>query len=172
MMVPSKEGRMKPRLSILGLMGVIVFVAVGFAALRYPTELWASVIFTLAGLILLVAVVKVVHQEGPGRSFWLGFSVFGWGHLLLAFWSSIGFNSTPHLVPFPKLLTSRLADVVLLSINPGHGNTNLGIYWRMVTSSGTFEPVLQISHCLLSLLVALIGGIVTARFLRDDQPRP
>ncbi len=161
---------MKPRLSILGLMAVVLFVAVGFAALRSPTELWASVIFTLAVFILLVAVIKVVGQDGPERSFWLGFSVFGWGHLLLAFRSSIGFRSSPNLLPFPKLLTSRLADVVLLSIQPGNGS--LSIYTTLVTTRGTFEHSFQISHCLLSLVAALIGGMVTVRFIpaRDKQP--
>ena len=161
---------MKPRLSILRLMAVVLLIAVGFAALRSPTELWASVIFTLAGFILLVAVIKAVGQEGSGRNFWLGFSVFGWGHLLLAFWSSIGFRSSPNLVPFPKLLTSRLADVLLLYITAGDGG--LSTYWTLVTTSGTFEHLFQVSHCLCSLVVALIGGMVTARFIpaRDEPP--
>ena len=36
----------RPRLSILGMMAAIVVIALGFAALRNPTVLTASLIFT------------------------------------------------------------------------------------------------------------------------------
>ncbi len=73
------------RFSILGLMGFILVVGVGFAALRDANDVWAS-IMGLATLALLgIAVLAVVYGQGRSRAWWLGLALFcGVYHFLAA----------------------------------------------------------------------------------------
>ena len=72
------------RFKIAGALGAIFFVAVGFAALREADELWDSWLFSLTLGLLLVAVLLAAHRIGAGRTFWIGFALFGWGYLSLS----------------------------------------------------------------------------------------
>jgi hypothetical protein len=69
------------RYNIAGALGAILFVAVGFAALREADELWDSWLFSLTLGILLFAVLLAAHCTGDRRAFWIGFALFGWGYL-------------------------------------------------------------------------------------------
>ena len=85
------------RPSITSALGVILFVAVGFAALREADELWASWLFPLTLVLLLVAVLLAAQRTGDRRAFWIGFALVGWGYLSLA------------LIPStePRLITTK-----------------------------------------------------------------
>ena len=77
---------MRPvRFSIAGLMGIVLFAAIGFAALRYPTETWAGVVLLGTLAALAIAVVGAFCRPAPERGGWLGFAVFGWIYLVAAF---------------------------------------------------------------------------------------
>jgi hypothetical protein len=69
------------RCTIAGALGAILFVAVGFAALREADELWDSWLFSLTLGLLLFAVLLAAHRTGGRRAFWIGFALFGWGYL-------------------------------------------------------------------------------------------
>lgn len=87
--------------SLASLFGLLTLAAVGGAALNYRTSLWASVIVTVAVLILGFAVVLAVVARRKWRYFWIGFAVFGVGYMLLSFhpwFSNVG----------GRLLTTRL----------------------------------------------------------------
>ena len=67
---------MRPRFSIARLVTAIVLFGVGLAALRYPTNLWASGLFTatLLGLgldantgILLIVVASIVISQSTAN---------------------------------------------------------------------------------------------------------
>jgi hypothetical protein len=77
------------RFNIANLLVVVLFVAVGFAALRESSDLWDSGLFTLTLTVLLVSVLLAVHRSESRRAFWLGFALFGWGYLALSFVPSI-----------------------------------------------------------------------------------
>jgi hypothetical protein len=77
-----------PRFNIASMLGVISFVAVGFAALREATDLWNSGLFSLTLGVLLSAVLLAVHRTEARRAFWIGFVLFGWGYLSLSLISS------------------------------------------------------------------------------------
>jgi hypothetical protein len=72
------------RYNIAGALGAILFVAVGFAALREADELWDSWLFSLTLVLLLVAVLLAARRTGDRRAFWIGFALFGWGYLSLS----------------------------------------------------------------------------------------
>ena len=93
------------RLTIAGLMTFVLFAAVGFAALRQPTLLWASAVFTATVLLLSTAVVGALARQGRGRLIWSGAAIFGWAYLLIAF----GLGSTSNGAT-PPFLTKALSD--------------------------------------------------------------
>ena len=85
------------RYNIAGALGAILFVAVGFAALREADELWDSWLFSLTLGLLLFAVLLAAHRTGDRRAFWIGFALFGWGYL--------SFSLIPSTEP--KLITTK-----------------------------------------------------------------
>jgi di/tricarboxylate transporter len=77
------------RYNIASILGAIVCVAVGFAALREADDLWDSGLFSLTVGLLMVAVLLAVHRTGARRAFWIGFALFGWSYLSLSLIPSI-----------------------------------------------------------------------------------
>ena len=70
-------------------MVAVLIVALGLAALRNSSATWAGMTFLLTCAVLCLAIVGVVCDGNARRAWWLGFALFGWGYLLLAFWSSV-----------------------------------------------------------------------------------
>jgi hypothetical protein len=54
---------------------------------------------------LAFAILAVVYRAGEGRAFWLGFALFGWGYMALAWESWWG-----HGADRPEMLTSIVLD--------------------------------------------------------------
>ncbi len=69
--------------SLRGAMALVVLCGVAFTALRTASDLWLSVLSSLAVVLLLVAAVASRFRRGAEGAFWLGFAVFGWGLFLL-----------------------------------------------------------------------------------------
>ncbi len=88
----------RARVSIAGLMGLIVMIALSVAALRSPTPLWSGTIFTLSLAALGVSLVGLVNRHGPRRAFWGGFAILGWGYWIAALSPWIGEAIGPRLV--------------------------------------------------------------------------
>src|SRR6185312_8019285 len=88
----------------------IVFVAVGFAALREADELWDRWLFSLTLGLLLFAVLLAACRTGDRRSFWIGFALFGWGYLILFLIPSTG------RMPITTKVSSQLHQTKLFRI--------------------------------------------------------
>jgi hypothetical protein len=86
-----------PRFTIAGLMGLVVVVAVGVAALRFASETWAGVLLLLTLGTLGASVLAFQEWTGARRAWWRGFALFGWGYVALAMgpWASEAI--APHL---------------------------------------------------------------------------
>jgi hypothetical protein len=148
------------RFPIRGLMGLILVVALGMAALRNVSATWAGVMFLLTCGVLSLAAVGVVCRHDDERAWWLGFSLFGWGYLQLSMWTTVG------------LPTMNLLDVIAAW---------LGLQVRFSggmggSSGGGFcvPPVYllqEIAHCLWAIAAALVGGLV-ARGLFGGSTTP
>jgi hypothetical protein len=90
------------RLSLAGLLGIVLAVAVGLAALSSPTDLWAATALSLTLAALGFAVVGALLRRGPARAYWVGLAVIGWGYLAL--------SAVPEVRG--RLLTTMLLDVI------------------------------------------------------------
>src|SRR3954464_9897141 len=72
----------RPRFTIASLLGLVVFVAVSFAALREASDNWDSGVLAVTLILLLVSVLLAIHRTAARRSYWLGFALFGWAYLV------------------------------------------------------------------------------------------
>src|SRR5262249_2668962 len=80
---PDPEATMSRfRFGIANLLGLVLFLAVACAALRAASDLWESLLFSLALGLLVASVLGAVHRTGGRRAFWLGFALFGGAYLL------------------------------------------------------------------------------------------
>jgi hypothetical protein len=179
------------RFSIASLLGLVVCVAVGFAALRAATDLWDSAVFSAALGLLLVSVLMAVHRTERRKAFWVGFAVFGWTGLLaslvppiearlsttklLAYLdsSALGRGNVETLsIAIDTSTSSASQSDLLVAISPSATAANTGRplsvkLWDVATgkrvsaNSGTTENFLRIGHSLIALLLGWLGGQVS-----------
>ena len=79
----------KFRFNIASLLGIVLFVAVGVAALRESSDLWESSIFSMTSGMLLISNLLTIHRTETRRAFWLGFALSGSAYLGLSLVPSI-----------------------------------------------------------------------------------
>ena len=160
-----------PRLTIASIMGFVVLVALGFAAVKNPTELWAGSLFLATLGMLLLSVVGVASCSGNMRIGWIGFALFGFGYFILVL-------STGDLKP-PTLPTTLLINYVYIHVSPPQTITDLN---NTLTINGlvplpggsNFQgmlPFFQIGHCLATWFVGLLGYMLVwvLFFKRETQ---
>jgi hypothetical protein len=96
---------MRPSFTVSGLMAAVVVVALGLVALRDPGPLTASLVYSLAVAILVVAGILGCARRGRSRAGWLTMALAGAAYLHFAF---VGRDPEP-----PPLITSAaLAGVI------------------------------------------------------------
>ena len=74
----------RPRISIAGMMILLVALGLVLSSLRFPSEGAAAAVLLVTQAILAVAVLAVGYSTQERRAFWLGFAVFGCGNLAQA----------------------------------------------------------------------------------------
>lgn len=144
--------------SLARLIGVVFAIAICCAALRYASKLWASTVFTLTLGILFVGLLLAVYRRAEARAFWVGFSLLGWGYLLMVFgpW----FRSAVHNL----LLTTRMLDYIAEKLSVSGGRVELAI---LLGDSWYAAPFVVIGHLLLLLAIAFSGGMMASHFFRQ-----
>jgi hypothetical protein len=186
-----------PRFTIAGLMGLVVVVAVGVAALRFASELWASILLMLTLGVLGAAVLAFHERAGARRAWWRGFALFGWGYVMLAFgpWASEAI--APHLpttmwldASYAKLhpgdseagqarrlWEDALRNYIVAVNTPSGANSAVAFSpdGKLVVSAAppgpAPEPFLRVGHSLWALLAACVGGLVgRASHARGERP--
>ncbi|MDB5351451.1 MAG: hypothetical protein JWN86_2698 [Planctomycetota bacterium] len=73
------------RFNILSLMGLVLALAVGLAALRGANESWAGGLLLVTPLLLCIALVGALCGKERSRAGRLGFAAFGGAYFALAF---------------------------------------------------------------------------------------
>ena len=81
---PRSAAMVRPRISIAGMMILLVVLGLALTSLRFPSEGAAAVVLLVTQAILAVAVLAVVYSTQERRAFWLGFALFGWGYMALS----------------------------------------------------------------------------------------
>jgi hypothetical protein len=73
------------RITIIGLMGLVLGIAVAIAALRNADDYWAGGFMMATALLIGVVTLGAFYHSGRQRAGRLGFAVFGGGYFALAF---------------------------------------------------------------------------------------
>ena len=174
------------RVPVLGLLGLVAFAAVGLAALRSASPMWASVLYSAALASLATAVVMAIARRGRGRVAWVGYAAFAATYLLGAF-----HPREPGPSVAPPVVVEVLLDPLLDRIQGGRpfyttdlgpkGETFSGFRGPMgrgglptMTPQNTVSLVSyrQIGHSLAAILSGLVGatlGYVSAHGGRADR---
>jgi hypothetical protein len=159
------------RFPIAGLMGAVVVVALGLAALRNSSETWAGVTFVMTCGILCLAIVGVVCRDGAERAWWLGFALFGWGYLMLAMWYSVELPTMALLDAIAPFLGVKAQ----FSGGMGGGMRSAGLWAFGGFGGGNVGPVgrslREIVHCLWALVAALLGGLLAHTLFGSSRTR-
>jgi WD40 repeat protein len=185
------------RYSIAGLLGMVLFVAVAFAALRQADELWDSALFSLTVGLLLTSVLLTIHRTGRKRAFWLGFAFLGWTYLIASLIPAVESRllTTTGLAYLDSMIPGRDPAVRWFS---GNRNPVVGYafsadgqtlatngpstvrLWDFSTgkllASPSSDVFVRIGHSLLALALAFVGGQLsrglfdTQRAPRSDEP--
>jgi hypothetical protein len=142
------------RFSLADLLKAVPLTAIGCVALRHESTIAASATFTMTVAILCLATVGALSAGEGARPFWTGCAVFGWAHIVLAFYEWRDVYTDPGA---DWLLTSKL------------------LYWlaaRFDLPMQFWMNYWQIGHCLLTLLCGLAGGWISSIvFLQQSIPR-
>lgn len=159
-----------PRISILGLVAVVVVAALAFGAIRTASAVWLNSLYTLTTALLLMAVVASRFGVRAHRPFWFGFAVFGWGFFALTI------RGGQLDVPDPNLPGPRsMVDAKLIS---SQAILALVSILRADTSSlGQIDEITErtiwVIFLLGTLMVAASGGVLVAWMRRRrTQGRP
>ncbi len=143
------------RVSIAGLMGVVLVAAIGMAALRSSSQTWAGLLLLGTFGAFGIALVGAVCRSGSERGGWIGFAVFGWIYMNAAFWPSD---------LWPKLPTESLLEA--LGPRLGAIDAQFAPFSRVSVIRGDASDAMwffQIGHCLLALLAASLGALLGSR---------
>lgn len=158
------------RLTLAGLMGIVLAFAVGFAALRNASRARAGATYLLTLGLLCTAVVGAVTRRGP----WFGAAIFGWSYAILALgpWKDAKGADLPPATPLLKALLPYASPALIDSRGIIYeGPADIG-----VAGTGakifTARPYYQVGHCLIAWLFAATGALVGLVLAprRDNRP--
>ena len=139
------------RFSIGGIMAVVMTTALGLAALRSPTETCAGITLIVTCATLGLAVVGAICRGATERAWWLGFAIFGWGYLALAFWSPAHETTLPTMTGLVALCTKIGLNVP--TVPAGR---------RQI--AGIDSSFIRIGHYVLALIAASLGAVLASAF--------
>jgi len=147
---------------------------IGFAALRSASEWWAASLVTTTLGTLLVATLCALRRSGPGRTFWLGFALFGWVYTSGTLWPCPDWQASK------SLLTTKLLDLMLPVVHPEppeessifdpqnpssapppQGRANLNTSATIIDRDLLERQFHDTGHAIFALITATIGGFVS-----------
>jgi hypothetical protein len=143
-------------------MGMGAIAAVACAALRFASELWASVMFTLALGFLCVAMLGALFSHASARRFWSGSALAGCLYLIIAFGPWCSTNVSPHL------LTTNLLDQLHPRLQPscpvGTGGVASQVkLWDATSGKQLLLPASDASGRVFSLAFSAHGNLVASQ---------
>jgi hypothetical protein len=188
----------RPRFTIASLLGLVVFLAVGLAALRAATDSWDSGVLGVTLTLLMASVLLAVHRTGLGLAYWLGFSLFGWVYLVMSLVPPVEARlpTTKALSYLDSQVPGRSFTVTAVlngwngrpgspvttiafspdgrSIGSSQGSTvrlwNLATGRALAGPNGTSENFLRIGHSLLALVMAFLGAHLSRYLYASGRP--
>ena len=148
----------KIRFSLARLMGVVLVMAIGFAAVRRSSEAWAGLMLLLTCGVLMLAMVGAICRGPDERAWWLGFVLFGAGYLALALWMSHSGQILPTIT-----LSESMHSWLGMPVPPPPRIGDVG--WE------SLPPIHRLLHCIWALAFALVGCVLAGLFVARHAER-
>ncbi len=148
---------MRFRFSISDLMAVVLFISVAIASLTHPTQLCASLIYSLTLGVLCLAVLGTAFRVGESQRFWAGFIVFGWVTYLLMFPLAS--------ISSPSLPVTLLVDYSIQFLHPPRP-TGPSSSVMTLDSPGQIA-FYHIAYSLSVIVIGFIGAYLSRAVFRD-----
>src|SRR5690348_5857724 len=95
------------RFSVSGMMALLLGFALFLASVRYPSGTAAAGLLLATLAILTFAILAVIYRAEDRRAFWLGFALFGWGYMGLA-WEPLFGNDADRSEMFTSVAIDQL----------------------------------------------------------------
>jgi hypothetical protein len=145
------------QVTLAQLMALVLFLGLGFAALRNANGLWASLSYTVAIVMISAAPLGAAARRGIGRLRWAGFAIFGWIYVLIAQLPYMEAQVDRDRLQKPLLPIEWAIDASLPFIHP----------------SATFatHEYQQIAHSLGIIVFGLLGAITSRVIVPKDERR-
>ena len=154
------NGKERFQFSLAVAFGATTIASITIAALCRGDWFWARVMFSVTLGLFLAAILGALYRTGVNRAFWIGFAVFGWAYILLAFVPSLR-------VAGHHLLGSEV-NSYLKKYAPDASS-------RTVIDSGGSRIVVfsfsQIGHTVVALVFAVVGGLAGVYFYWTSRNR-
>jgi hypothetical protein len=143
-------------------MALVLFLAVGLAALIRPTTLSAGLLTTGLFAALTIALIGTVNARGRRRAFWSGFLIAGWSFLLLDYRTDLidAFGRWELVDLLVQSVEEKLRPST--EIAPPTGPIPLGLSTGPAPGLADRNPEAfhRIGHMLLGWLAASTGGLI------------
>lgn len=125
------------RVSVGGLMVVIVYVALAISGLRFASGLMGGITCLLSLGLLMLGVAGVVYRRNGQQAFYLGFVLFGWGYIAMAqqTWS------VEHATDEWGLFTTKILDALQPYIESDDDGS---LHWMGFGSAATHKIWLEL----------------------------
>jgi hypothetical protein len=131
-------------------MVLVLLIAVGLAAAMAGA-------FTFAVVTLSATSIGALRSQGSSRAFFLGFTVVGWASMLLAFGAG---PKIRYSLPTTRPIL-RIYEAIGLAPTPPAAFMSPDEAQRWVIQLvETVNEVITVGHSLISLALALAGGVV------------
>lgn len=173
----------RTQLSLAGLMGIVLFAALGLAALLNASPLWASFSFMFAVALMSTSILGAFACRGKARMTWLGVAVFGWVYLGIVFGPLTNGNGTtipplPTMALYEYLMEKNLIpkskaaykDVMFNNFIQSESLLDKAILAGKPRVLVDVMDLKRIVHSLGAIVFAVIGGLTGRIFYsRDDR---
>jgi hypothetical protein len=161
------------RFTLAQLMAAVIFIGLGFAALRSASPLWASAVFTVTLAVLSAAVLGAMARRGRARMTWAGFALFGWIYLGTTFgpWASVnGVMAPPYVTRWVlDYWDAKRGPVGQMDLWPGEVLFS-PFPPAALTPPGSVQ-FRRVGHCLAAILFGLVGAVL-GRLTAAEDGRP
>lgn len=154
--------------SLAGLLIGVTFFAIGLAALRFASETWAAIVFTLTMVALCGSLIGCMFCGRETRRCWIVFSLAGWTYLLITFGPWFNLNVRPRLLTtqFAQYLQPRVQELVQLMQDSDHERKMEAYFVAHTGWKATGPPwsrFEQTMHCIVAWLLAIAAGVICRR---------
>ena len=157
--------------SLKSLLIGVGLIAMGTVALVNASRLWVTITGLTTCLLLLTSLLASLLLRGRQRAFWIGFAVFGWGYIAMAYGPYQDVVLTSDLL---SDLGNSLRRTVPIPTNPAPEWVRTTAFEeKLGTVAVVVDPrnVVKVGKLLIAWLFCIVGALVGSYFYGHEIKR-